>query len=211
MRIAVALLATTGCFGDFDFDSPGTTIRASGENGQTHVTICAGPSGLLSCNGEEELTVIVGEEIQPAKTGLFSFGMLEAFFATDAADTPITVVRTRDGAQATGALPAPFTLTATAGTVNDGAIPATWERGTGDPMSWHRELTCGSGTYFSEEHSLDDDGAARFPVGDVPDDAEGSCTGAIIVTRTRTGAMHSFETESSMTVEQVRRIGFRIR
>ena len=80
MRASVLLLALTACDLDLDFSSDATSIHATADPDSTVVSICAGPSGLLSCNGTERFDVTVGDQTVPAEEGFLSFGTQEAAF-----------------------------------------------------------------------------------------------------------------------------------
>lgn len=217
MRAAVLILvalAPAGCDLDLDLDfhSEATSIRATGEGELTRVSICAGPSELLSCNGDERFEVTAGDETVEATAPFLSFGTLEAVFAASRDETPISVIRLRDGAGAFVDLPAPFALDGhAAGTT----IELRWEPDAGGaPMFWTAAVGCGSGTsYFGDEHELDDDGVATISTAELPEaDEDGVCHAAITVTRRRAGAIDGGYPDGSRIVgEQARTFGFDIR
>ena len=178
-----------GCDVDIDLSSPGTSIEAIGEPQQTRVRICAGPSGLLSCNATEAFEVMVGDELQPATEALLGFGALEAVFPVVAGNTPVSVTRTRDGATGVADLPEPFDL---ALAVRGSELELTWQQTTGDPMAWSSELYCPSSgtTYFGDKLEADDDGRLELSTGSLPDgEGEPDCRASITLTRHRDGTI----------------------
>src|SRR5439155_18743560 len=135
------LLLLTGCM-NLDFHSDGTSITATGhDDGSTDVSICAGPSELLSCNSAPTFQVQIGPEQATASAGFLDlFGTLSASFPTNATDSVILVTRS-DGANAVVSLPPTFELAGPTGahSVHD-QVQVTWDARHGRDMTMTTEI-----------------------------------------------------------------------
>lgn len=208
LLLAIGALAAAGCDLDLDLDfhSEATSIRATGEADQTRVTICAGPSELLSCNAAEEFDVAVGDDTEPATEAFFGFGTLEAVFGPSPGGTRVTVIRTRDGATASALLPEPFELH---GAAHGSRLDLSWQPTAGDAMSWVAELTCSDTVYGGDAHDIEDDGELSVSAGDLPDGEPGTCHGSITVIRRRKGEIDDvFPEGSRISATQERSFSF---
>src|SRR5262249_33352545 len=123
---AIGLLLLAGCSLDLDLTSDATSIRATARgDGTTEVRVCAGPSGLLSCNAKETFHVTVAGAAADAVPDLS--GGLVATLPVDGEGASIVVRRARDGATATAVLPEPFQIGGPAAASRaGGAVTVTW-------------------------------------------------------------------------------------
>jgi hypothetical protein len=208
MRGTVILLALGACDLDLDFHSEATSINAVASSFGTTVSICAGPSELLSCNGNETFDVTVGDETQRAEEGFLSFGTQTASFAASAPGTPIQVVRLRDRADAFVELPEPLGLHVS---LRGSRIELTWQPSAVDEMKWSSTLSCdGTGaSYFGEEEDVEDDGELVISTDDLPYGERGLCHASVTLTRRRTGSIdQAFFDGSTIDGEQARTFTF---
>ena len=212
LLFVLAALPLSACNVDLSFESDATTIHATGlDAGTIDVSICGGPSGLLDCNQDGHAFTVAADGMTVAATeGLLSFGTLDAIFDVNRADLAVTVTRD-DGATGTVTLPPPFVATGPSTARGGDQIAFAWKPGTGDPMAWSADVACGPDhtSATSGPVAFTDLGELQLSTDDLPRPADGACSVAITLTRTRTGTMYApFAAGSAITGEQTSQVTF---
>nr|HEX4312538.1 hypothetical protein [Kofleriaceae bacterium] len=201
---------------DFDFHSEGTRVTATTslamatdtpanpDGFDTDVSICGGPSDLLSCNEDNDTFVVaMGDYSEAASEGFLSFGVLDASFDGDPSNQTLGVTR-GDGAYGSVVVPPAIDLTGPSGSIHGGdAIQLAWTPAGDDVMRWQGSVTCGSAAPVDAHGgALRDLGWAHLHTDEFPTSQPGPCTATIVVLRTRTGTMDArYGSDSSISAE----------
>jgi len=211
----VSVLPIAACDLDLSFESDGTSVHATGRDDHSiDVSICAGPSGLLDCNQDNDAFAVTADGVtEQASAGFLSFGGLDATFDVNAADLAITVTR-QDGATGTVTLPPLFDLTGPSGPVARGdRVALAWQPGSTDAMTWTANVSCPSNgaDSISEPRTIADDGRLEISASELPKPGSGACSASLALTRSRRGTMAApYPSDSTIAGEQTRAIAFEL-
>jgi hypothetical protein len=203
--LALLPVLAAGCDLALDFESDATRVTAAASgDGATEVSICAGPSDLLTCNDAERFRVAMGA-ILVENDGVHAqlFGARVARLGDDRPGLPIVVTRLRDGAEMAVELPLPFTLTSPApGAVvsREDGLTLRWSAA-GAPGAWRVSAFCAGAARELDE--LDDDDRAIALGGD--DLPSGGCAELRLTVERRRGGRVGRGFEDGSTISGVQR------
>ena len=207
-------VALAGCGVDLDFTSDATSIRATARgDGTTEVRVCAGPSGLLSCNAMESFHVTM--DGSQADTAPVLYGGLSATLPIDQAGVAVVVTRGRDGASATTVLPEPYRLDGPGASDRvsrtGGPVTVTWTpSGRADRMLWLLDTTCGSETSAVLGDTIADTGSVAISTARFPGRPDVDCGATVTLRREHDGSVTAFEAHSTIVGAQERSATFQL-